>query len=173
MTETFCWSWIVHQWLVLIVFIKGWLQRNQTGRNCCETPPAPPILFHPLFVFPFPPGLLGGFPLSAGTLHLLPGFLHGWPVRSTQDPPVPRPGEGHPRPGLPRKRGGWVGGCRDGTMSALTLTTHWKPLARASVTSILALVMACVYAATNAKWLPSRSNDEHVNTFTCILRFCC
>lgn len=64
-----------------------------------------PILFHPVFVFLLPPGLLGGFPLSAGPLHLLPGFLHGRPVRSTQDPPVHCPGEGHPCSGLSGKWG--------------------------------------------------------------------
>lgn len=92
----------------------AWLQRNWTG--CCSHPH--PILFHPLFVFLPPPGLLGGFPLSAGPVHLLPGFLHGWLVRSTPDPPVHRSGEGHPRSGLPGKRGGcltermcwWMGG---------------------------------------------------------------
>lgn len=64
-----------------------------------------PILFHPVFVFLLPPGLLGGFPLSAGPLHLLPGFLHGRLVRSTQDPPVHCPGEGHPCSGLSGKWG--------------------------------------------------------------------
>lgn len=35
--------WILHQWSVLIVFIKAWLQRNWTGCSCCElsTPPHP------------------------------------------------------------------------------------------------------------------------------------
>ena len=63
-----------------------------------------------LFVFPLPAGLFGGFPLSAGPLRLLPGFLHGQPVWRTQDPPVHRPGEGHPGPGLPGTQGGWLAG---------------------------------------------------------------
>lgn len=33
----------LHQWFALIVFIRGWRQRNCTGRRCCElsTPPHP------------------------------------------------------------------------------------------------------------------------------------
>lgn len=81
------------------------------------SPPPHPILFHPLFVFPLPPGLLGGLPLSARPLHLFPRFLHGRPIRSTQDPPVHRTGEGHPRFGLPGTRGGWFDDTSDGEIT--------------------------------------------------------
>ncbi len=62
------------------------------------------ILFPSVFVF-FP-GLLGWFPVFAGPLHLVPGLLHGRPVRCTQDPPVYRPGESHPGSWISWERGG-------------------------------------------------------------------
>lgn len=34
--------WLLHQWVVLIVFIMGWLQRNWTGCCCCELPSPTP-----------------------------------------------------------------------------------------------------------------------------------
>lgn len=61
------------------------------------------ILFPSVFVF-FP-GLLGWFPVFAGPLHLVPGLLHGRPVRCTQDPPVYRPGESHPSSWISWERG--------------------------------------------------------------------
>lgn len=54
------------------------------------------------------PGLIGRLPFSPGPLHLLTGFLHGWPVWGSQDSSVHRSRKGHPLPQLPRKRGGQI-----------------------------------------------------------------
>lgn len=61
--------------------------------------------FLPLCLIFVPPGLFGGFPVPVGSLCLLLGLLHGWPIWSTKGPAMHCPREGYPSPVIPGTRG--------------------------------------------------------------------